>query len=181
MILSVSADAQYLKRSGKNIVDENGEIVILRGMGLGNWMLQEPYMMNYVGGAVSQGDFKNKLENLIGSEKTNDYFNKWHDNFVTKADIDSLSSWGFNSVRLAMHYNLFTLPIEDEPVQGENTWLSKGFELVDNLLSWCQDNQIYLILDLHAAPGGQGRDPNISDRDPSKPSLWESELNKVRL
>ena len=180
LILSVSAHAQYLKRSGKNIVDENGEIVILRGMGLGNWMLQEPYMMNYVGGAVSQGDFKNKLENLIGSEKTNDYFNKWHDNFVTKADIDSLSSWGFNSVRLAMHYDLFTLPIEDEPVQGENTWLSKGFELVDNLLSWCQGNEIYLILDLHAAPGGQGRDPNISDRDPSKPSLWESELNKSK-
>ena len=70
LFLSVSVDAQYLKRSGKNIVNEKGEVVILRGMGLGNWMLQEPYMMNYVGGAVSQGDFKNKLENLIGSEKT---------------------------------------------------------------------------------------------------------------
>ena len=180
LFLSVSVDAQYLKRSGKNIVNEKGEVVILRGMGLGNWMLQEPYMMDYVGGAVSQGDFKNKLENLIGSEKTNDFFNKWHDNFITKADIDSLSNWGFNSVRLAMHYNLFTLPIENEPVQGENTWLPKGFELVDNLLSWCQDNEMYLILDLHAAPGGQGRDPNISDRDPSKPSLWESELNKSK-
>ena len=180
LFLSISVEAQYLKRSGKNIVNENGEVVILRGMGLGNWMLQEPYMMNYVGGAVSQGDFKNKLENLIGSEKTNDFFNKWHDNFIAKADIDSLSNWGFNSVRLAMHYNLFTLPIEDEPVQGENTWLPKGFELVDNLLSWCQDNEMYLILDLHAAPGGQGRDPNISDRDPSKPSLWESELNKSK-
>jgi len=180
LFLSVSVEAQFLKRSGKNIVNEKGEVVILRGMGLGNWMLQEPYMMNYVGGAVSQGDFKNKLENLIGSEKTNDFFNKWHDNFITKADIDSLSNWGFNSVRLAMHYNLFTLPIEDEPVQGENTWLPRGFELVDNLLSWCQDNEMYLILDLHAAPGGQGRDPNISDRDPSKPSLWESELNKSK-
>ena len=65
LFLSVSVDAQYLKRSGKNIVNENGEVVILRGMGLGNWMLQEPYMMNYVGGAVSQGDFKNKLENKV--------------------------------------------------------------------------------------------------------------------
>ena len=65
LFLSISVEAQYLKRSGKNIVNENGEVVILRGMGLGNWMLQEPYMMNYVGGAVSQGDFKNKLENIL--------------------------------------------------------------------------------------------------------------------
>ena len=31
------------------------------------------------------------------------------------------------------------------------------------------------VLDMHAAPGGQGRNSEISDYDPSKPSLWESE------
>ena len=49
-------------------------------------------------------------------------------NHVTKKDIDSLAKWGFNSVRLPMHYNLFTLPIEDEPVAGQNTFLDKGFK-----------------------------------------------------
>ena len=39
-------------------------------------------------------------------------------------------------------------------------------------------NNIYLILYLHAAPGGQGSDSAISDYDPDKPSLWESELNR---
>jgi hypothetical protein len=77
-----------------------------------------------------------------------------------------------------MHYNLYTLPIEDEPVPGENTWLTKGFELTDQLLSWCKENSIYLILDLHAAPGGQGFNAAISDYDPSKPSLWESKENR---
>jgi endoglucanase len=33
---------------------------------------------------------------------------------------------------------------------------------------------------LHAAPGGQGNDLNISDRDPAKPSLWESEANRQK-
>ena len=37
---------------------------------------------------------------------------------------------------------------------------------------------MYVILDLHAAPGGQGMDQGISDYDPSKPSLWESEANR---
>jgi hypothetical protein len=79
-----------------------------------------------------------------------------------------------------MHYNLYTLPVEQEPVQGQNTWLTKGFALTDSLLSWSKANGMYLILDLHAAPGGQGNDLNISDRDPSKPSLWESEANQQK-
>ena len=40
---------------------------------------------------------------------------------------------------------------------------------------------MYVILDMHAAPGGQGRNSEISDYDPSKPSLWESERNKTKL
>ena len=93
LFLSVSVDAQYLTRSGKNIVNEKGEVVILRGMGLGNWMLQEPYMMDYVGGAVSQGDFKNKLENLIGSEKTNDFFENRIDFKTVLVPYKSDPSW----------------------------------------------------------------------------------------
>ena len=66
-------------------------------------------------------------------------------------------------------------------MQGENTWLTKGFDMVDALLDWCQDNELYLILDLHAAPGGQGYDQGISDYDTSKPSLWESNENKQKM
>jgi len=100
------------------------------------------------------------------------------DNHCRKIDIDSLAAWGFNSVRLPMHYNLFTLPIEQEPIPGGQTWLNKGFEMTDSLLSWCAANEMYLILDLHGAPGGQGYDAAISDYDDSKPSLWESSANR---
>ena len=92
-----------------------------------------------------------------------------------------MKAWGFNSVRLPMHYNLFTLPIEEEPVPGENTWLEIGFELTDSVVSWCKQNEMYVILDLHAAPGGQGYDAAISDYDPSKPSLWESVENRNKM
>jgi len=99
---------------------------------------------------------------------------------ITKRDIDSLKVWGFNSIRLPMHYNLFTLPIEKEPVAGQNTWLKTGFELTDKLLAWCREDKIYLILDLHAAPGGQGNDRPIADVDTTKPHLWESEDNQQK-
>jgi endoglucanase len=121
-----------------------------------------------------------RIEALTGLERTQAFYDAWLSNHTTKADIDSLKAWGFNSVRLPMHYNLYTLPVENEPVPGRHTWLEKGFALTDSLLAWCKANQLYLILDLHAAPGGQGNDNNISDRDPSKPSLWQSEANRQK-
>ncbi|RYY39391.1 MAG: glycosyl hydrolase family 5 [Chitinophagaceae bacterium] len=143
-------------------------------MGLGGWMLQEPYMLGLSGGPANQQDIRRRLEGLIGKERTERFYASWLAHFVSKADIDSLASWGFNSVRLPMHYNLYTLPVADEPVKGKNTWLKKGFTLTDSLLRWCAANRMYLILDLHAAPNGQGNDLPISDRDSSTPSLWQS-------
>ena len=180
LIGAISLNAQGLRTLGKKIINKNGEEVLLKGVGLGGWMLQEGYMMNSSGAADTQHKFIEKLTTLIGEKETKTFYTNWRKNFFTKQDLDSIKKWGYNSVRLAMHYNLFTPPIEDEPIQGENTWLTTGFEMVDELLTWCEQNQIYLILDMHAAPGGQGQDAAISDYDNTKPSLWESELNKSK-
>jgi len=177
-LVSASFAQGFIKADGKKIVDPDGNEIILRGMGLGGWMLMEGYMMQSSDVADTQHEFKNRLIDLMGETKTDEFFDAWLANHCTKADIDSLASWGFNSIRLPMHYNLFTLPIEEEPVPGENTWLNKGFEMTDSLLHWCETNSIYLILDLHAAPGGQGYNAAISDYDPTKPSLWESVDNR---
>lgn len=180
LLIHVSVSAQYLRRDGKNIVDGNGNEFILRGMGLGGWMLQEGYMLQTNAFANPQHQIRAKIVDVIGEANTVEFYEAWYANHATKRDIDSLAAWGFNSVRLPMHYNLYTLPIEEEPVAGENTWLDKGFAMTDSLLKWCEANQMYLILDLHAAPGGQGKDAAISDYDTSKPSLWDSEANKAK-
>ncbi len=169
----------FLRRVDKKIVNDQGEIQ-LRGMGLGGWMLQEGYMLQTSDFANSQHEIQAKIEALIGVNETKAFYNAWLENQCRKVDIDSLASWGFNSIRLPMHYNLFTLPIQEEPIKGQNTWLQKGFELTDRLLDWCKANRIYLILDLHAAPGGQGKDAAISDHDNTKPSLWESAENRSK-
>jgi len=66
-------------------------------------------------------------------------------------------------------------------VSGENTWKETGFDIIDNLLQWCAPHNMYLILDMHATPGGQGTGSEINDYDPTKPSLWESQANKDKL
>src|SRR5450432_3191445 len=169
----------FLKADGKKIVNENGDNVLLRGVGLGGWMVQEGYML-HLNKDGQQYKIKQHIETLLGKQQTQAFYQAWLSNHTTKSDIDSLHAWGFNSVRLPMHYNLFTLPVDQESDAIKNTWLTVGFALTDSLVSWCKANHMYVILDLHAAPGGQGNDLNISDRDPSKPSLWQSEANRLK-
>lgn len=180
LLLSQFGTSQLLKTEGKKIVNEKGENIQLRGLGLGGWMLQEGYMLKTADFAGPQYKIKEKIAELIDEDGMNQFYKAYLKNGITKQDIDFLAKSGFNSVRLPMHYNLYTLPIEKELKKGQNTWLEEGFKMTDDLLKWCTDNKIYLILDLHAAPGGQGNDVNISDNDKSKTSLWVSEENQKK-
>ncbi|PZU25823.1 MAG: glycosyl hydrolase family 5, partial [Chryseobacterium sp.] len=179
-LLSQFGTSQLLKTNGQKIVNDKGENVQLRGLGLGGWMLQEGYMLKTADFAGPQYKIKEKIAELIGEDGMNEFYAAYLKNGITKQDIDFLKKAGFNSIRLPMHYNLYTLPIEKEPKKGQNTWLEEGFKMTDDLLKWCAANKMYLILDLHAAPGGQGNDVNISDNDKTKPSLWDNEENQKK-
>lgn len=182
MFVTITSSGQgFLHRDGQKIVDGNGNNVLLRGLGIGGLMVQEGYMLKTADFAGPQYQIKQKITDLIGEKNTTEFYNAYKANGLTKRDVDSLAAWGFNSIRLPMHYNLYTLPIEQEPVKGQNTWLEEGFKATDDLLNWCAANKMYLILDLHAAPGGQGKDANISDYDTTKPSLWESDANQDKM
>ncbi|GAB4129625.1 MAG: hypothetical protein Fur0015_03540 [Ignavibacteriales bacterium] len=161
----------FLKTSGKKIIDETGSEFILRGIGLGGWLLQEGYMFKTSGFANSEHEFRNKIKLLVGEEKTNQIYKVYHDSHMREIDVEQLAAWGFNSIRLPMHYNKLT------NLNNDGTYFEEGFARIDSLLHWCEKNKIYLILDLHAAPGGQNAE-GISDYDPSIPLLWNSEQNK---
>ena len=167
-----------LHTNGRAIVNANGDSVILKTMNLGGWMLIEPYQLQAAGVASAQWELEEKIEQLVGADEKEIFLDNWYANHARKIDIDSLASWGFNAIRLPMHYNLFTLSIQEEPVLGQNTWLTKGFEMTDSLVSWCKQNNMYVVLDLHAAPGGQGGNSGISDYNPAYPSLWEDVNNQ---
>jgi endoglucanase len=157
----------YLHASGKNIINNNGNFVI-KAINIGDFMIQEGYMMNMGG---SQYIFKQKITAMVGQTACDQFYSDYYKNFVTKADIDSIAKWGFNSIRLPMHYNLFT------PLGQPTVFLTQGFAIVDSILSWCKTDHVYLILDLHACPGGENSG-DISDYNPAQPSLWESTANQ---
>src|SRR5688572_20569513 len=80
---SFGLQAQYVHTSGKNILDKNGNPIILRGMGLGGWMLQEGYMLETNAFANPQHQIRAKIVEVIGEANTQEFYNAWLANHVT--------------------------------------------------------------------------------------------------
>jgi endoglucanase len=155
----------FLHTQGQDIVNEHGEKVMLRGVGLGNWLLPEGYMWKF----GSEGDRPRRIEkivsDLIGPEKAKIFWTEFRKDYIAEADIKRLAELGYNSVRPALNSRLFV-------TDGNPTAYSEeGFALLDNLVKWCKANGVYVIIDMHAALGGQ-TGQNIDDSANDQPELF---------
>lgn len=162
--------SSFIHVDGKNLIDPNGEVFFIRGTNLGNWLNPEGYMFNFRN-TNSASRINQAFSEMAGPDFTAEFWKLFKDNYVTKADIDFLKSTGLNSLRVPFHYKLFT----DEDYMGLNV-NQDGFERIDVLIEWCREAGIYLILDMHDAPGGQTGD-NIDDSY-GYPWLFESEKSQ---
>lgn len=154
----------FLHTQGTDIVDSTGQAIILRGLGLGAWLVQEGYQL-HVPGYGSPSDIEKKILDLIGEEAKEEFYQKYIQNYVTEQDIQRIAEWGFNSIRLPFHYRMF------EPEGQAGIRPEDPFVFLDRILGWCKKYRLYLILDMHCAPGGQNKD-NISDSDGKEARLW---------
>ena len=179
-VLSADASDNFVRVSSSKLLARDGRNLVIRGSNCGNWMVREPYMMNTSGNLDRQFKFDKIIADVCGEDKVEEFDRLWMDNNFCEEDMKFLAEQGFNTLRVPMHYKYFTLPIEKEPVADEQTWVQEGFDRIDSMCIWAERYNILLILDMHACPGGQSSG-DICDYDSSKPSLWESEANRVKL
>ncbi|MBN2011877.1 cellulase family glycosylhydrolase [candidate division KSB1 bacterium] len=161
----------FLKTKGTDIVDSSGEPILLRGIGLGGWLVPEGYMM-HIPGFGSPSSIRTLITELVGEDNATDFYKRYTENYVTEKDVEQLAAWGFNSIRLPFNYRMFSP--EDQP----DVFLEDGFQIIDQLLGWCEKHKLYLILDMHCAPGGQNAG-NISDSDGEVARLWTDSKNQT--
>ncbi|MFV0363048.1 MAG: glycoside hydrolase family 5 protein [Suipraeoptans sp.] len=165
-------DDDYLAVSGTDLVNRNGETVVLKGVNLGGWLLQEYWMCPVRGDPeISQWTYHETidvLEDRFGTDKTTQLVQLYEDNWITEWDIQNIAELGYNAIRVPFWYKNFMS-------DASGTWLSDehddnpGFQTLDELIKTAGENGIYVILDMHGCPGGQSKSHTSS-------SARESEL-----
>lgn len=146
----------FVRVDGADLVTPEGEKLFIRGTNLGNWLNPEGYMFGFQ--KVNSAHFIDEmLRQAVGPSATNTFWAEFKDNYITEADIAFIASTGANTIRLPFHYKLFTH--EDYMGLAAN---HDGFERMDQVVEWCREYGLYVILDMHDAPGGQTGD-NIDD------------------
>ena len=154
------ADRGFVHTDGPKLVDAQNHPLYLRGINLGNWFETEGYMFHFDHGPQSTREIEDLANELLGPAEAAHFWREYRDKYITRDDIQFLHKAGFNSVRIAIDYRLFT---------AGNT---EGFALLDRVIGWAQEAGIYVAIDMHAAPGGQ-TGSNI-DNSWGYPWLYES-------
>lgn len=146
------------------LVDGSGNVLRLRGVGLGNWFLPEGYMWKFEpDGPLSPHEIEDFVVDLVGRERGARFWHEFRDRFITEADIARIADEGFDHVRLALNSRLL--------LTADGGIDEAGFALVDRLIGWCRAHQLWVVLDLHGAPGGQ-TGTNIDDSPRGVPDLF---------
>jgi hypothetical protein len=164
MCTALSAESRFVRADGKYLVAPDGKRLQLRGTNLGNWLEPEGYMFGLDGGPESPREIEEFFNELIGPEQAAKFWQAYRDAYVTEDDIRFLHEAGLNSIRIPLHYKFF-LPGNEE-----------GFARLDRVVDWAREYGLYVILDMHCAPGGQ-TGTNIDDSW-GYPWLYESHADQ---
>ncbi len=164
------APPQWMKIKGRDLV-AGGKPVHLRGIGLGNWMLVEHFMIGLL-----QVDYvmRQTFTDVLGPEKSAAFWNAYMDSYLSETDMARIRTMGFNHVRLPFSYRHF----ESDAHPGQ--WREEGFRRLDSVIGWCRRQGLWVLLDLHSAPGCQASDWNAESAH-GEIFLWDDANDQERV
>lgn len=140
--------AGFVHASDRGLVDGAGRPFQMRGIGLGNWLVPEGYMFGFTR-ARSPSEIAALFARLEGADAASGFWTEFRANYVAAPDVALIAAAGFNTIRVPLHWALFMDGSDPPRFEGP------GYDLLDRLVGEARAAGLKLILDLHAAPGGQ--------------------------
>jgi aryl-phospho-beta-D-glucosidase BglC (GH1 family) len=153
----------FIAAAGTSLREANGqgEEVILRGVNLGNSLLIEPWMFfgsNHPYTTLFPDDANIRQALLeredIEQSDIDELFKIYQQAYLTEDDFNNIFRMNGNVVRLPILYR----NIRELDENGQ--WAGNGFnfDAIDRIIKFCADRGIYVLLDLHGAPGSQSKE-----------------------
>jgi endoglucanase len=162
-----SAGLPAIKQSGQYWVDANGTRMNLRGTNIGNWLIQEFWMMGgSMTGINDQCGLESKLSQRFGTAEKERLMKVFRDSFITTRDFDLMKGLGMNVVRIPFLYSL----VENE--YAPYTLRSDAWQYLDWAVNEAEKRGMYVILDLHGAVGGQAAASEQHDGCVGAAEMW---------
>lgn len=144
-----ATQSPFVSVRGRSLIAPSGEPLQLKGINLANWLVPEGYMFLFDEGATSPRAIQLVFEQLMGDLAARKFWQRFRDSYITRDDIQFIKDAGFNVVRIPFSYRLFVGNGYRPRLEGV------GYGLLDQVIAWCRDAGLYVVLDMHAAPGGQ--------------------------
>lgn len=151
----------FLQVEGNRILNQRNEEIILQGVNLGGWLIQEYWMCPIQGdpNIVQWTNLEtlNVLEKRFTEEQVQELIDTYQDNWITEWDIKNIADHGLTVIRVPFWYRNFML-------DAEGTWIDEnfdenpGFQRLDWVIEMAEKYGLYIILDMHGCPGGQTTD-----------------------
>lgn len=155
----------FVTIDGTDLYQADGTEFTIKGVNLNHWMCPEGYSFELTNEPIHKID--GMFTQLFGEEFMAGFWKQFKENYISLEDFRWLKSIGVNTIRMPLSYKMFT-----ETAYLGNTDAEEGFRHIDDVVSWCKEVGMYLILDMHTAPGGQTGE-HIDDSD-GYPWLYEN-------
>jgi|GEM_PF-366744 len=169
-----ASQLSFLRVEDGRLVDEQGQTVVLRGCNLGNWLLIEPWMLGIDSGQIpDQQTLFDILRSRFGDAEGERLMDVYRASFITQRDFDLIKTFGFNAVRIPFDHELVENLSDDFALRDD------AFEWLDAAMAMAEQAGLYIIWDMHGAPGGQSLDQPSGDRTQNE--LWSDDNAQERM
>ena len=147
----VITENSFLKAEGKELRTEygKGKIIKLHGTNAGGYLIQELWMTPTMKTlhVKDEASIYKHLENRFGKDSANKLVKTYQDSYWTTKDFENIQSLGANCIRLPFWYRNL---VDENGKLYEN-----AFNRLDWFVNESQQHGLYVILDMHGAPGSQ--------------------------
>lgn len=128
---------------------KRGIVMKVKGVNLGNWLVLEKWMNPALfEGTTAEDEYW--LPRQLSPEVYEARIKIHRSEYITERDFVTISSWGFDAVRIPVPYFIF----------GDRKPFIGCVEELDKAFNWAEKYGLKILIDLHTAPDGQNGSDN---------------------
>jgi len=117
---------------------------------------------------TSEQDLWRAVADRFGWERSQALRRSYRDRWIDENDFARVHDLGLDLVRLPFWYDW----LESDDLGGAR-FRAEGWRLLDQILEWARAHRLYVLLDMHGAPGGQNNETHSGTSNGNR--LWSDE------